>query len=817
MDALRDLAGGTAVVAAHEDLAALADAGRAAGPFLVIDPQRIAGGFSRTLQLETGESVTVVSFDELDPPTLAAIRAEAAGLGPGFRAVHVRPGGALVTPALSAIALPEPDLVLGPDDVVAVTGGGKGIAAECALALARQTGCRIATIGRHAPAADPALAANLARFAASGVRAVHVAADVTDAAALRGALASAVAELGPITVLVHAAAINEPCAVRDLTAAELRRTIAPKLAGLDHFVASVDRDRLKAIATFGSIIARTGLPGEAHYALANDLLRRATLRLAAELPACRCTVLEWSAWAEVGMAERMGRLDALIQRGLVPIAIDDGVALFLRALGATGAIAITGRLGDAGIASFHPRALPLSRFLERPLVHVPGVELVSEVELSPAVDRYLDDHVIDGARVMPAVLQIEAALQVVAALTGEPARWRIAAVQFPRAIVVDDTDSRIRIAACSLEDGRAEVVITASDDAYRSECTRMTLEPEPGVQGAPAGAAPTGVGLPAPYGELLPQRGRFARITGYHQIQARRCRFTVQTANPAGAWFAHHAPAALRLADPGVRDAMLHGMQVAVPHERLVPVVARDVRLAAHWPPGEVMVEAWELAGQNGEYTWTLVARDAGGAEIERWSEVTFRSLGERHAIPGLALRPWLERRLVELAPSVAIAAFDATPASGPHDVWHRPDGRPERAGTPISASTAGGFRVIVAGPGVSCDLEVIEPRTVEQWRDLLGDHAGLAGHLAGLTGEPFDHAATRLWTALECAGKLGRPAAHLLLVSTADHAVSLRAGTIEVISLVCQVSGQGSGQGWIAVSVATEASPAMADVEAAS
>jgi enediyne polyketide synthase len=598
-------------------------------------------------------------------------------------------------------------------------------------------------------------------------------------------------------------------------------------------LASVARDRLKAIATFGSIIARTGLPGEAHYALANDLLRRATLRLAAELPACRCAVLEWSAWAEVGMAERIGRLDALIQRGLLPIAIDDGVAMFLRALGATGAIAIVGRLGDAGIASFSPRALPLSRFVERPLVHVPGVELVSEVELSPAIDRYLDDHVIDGARVMPAVLQIEAAIQVVAALTGEPARWRIAAVQFPRAIVVDDAGARIRIAACLVDRGRAEVVITASGDGHSSECTRMTLEADATPAAPPAaeapraapteapGAAPGAPGLPAPYGELLPQRGRFARIAGYQEIQARRCRFGVRTASPAGPWFAHHVPAALRLADPGVRDAMLHGMQVAVPHERLVPVAARDVRLAAHWPPGEVVVEARELSGKNGEHTWTLVARDASGSEIERWSEVTFRSLGERRTIPELALRPWLERRLGALAPSVAVAAFappaHAAHATGPREVRHRPDGRPELPGTQISASAAGGLRIVVTGTGVACDLETIAPRTAEQWRDLLGDHTELAGHLARLAGEPFDHAATRLWTALECAAKLGRPAPQLLLVSAADHAVSLRAGTIEVTSLVCEVSGQGSAHRWIAVSVATEAQAVIAGIEAAS
>lgn len=816
-DVLDGTAGGTAIVVSDADLDAIVDGARAGGPFLVLDPGRIAGGFARTLHLETGQPVTVVSFeDPAAPSTIAAIRAEAAGLTEGFRAVHVGPGGVLTTTVLAATSLPEPDLALGPDDVVVVTGGGKGIAAECALALARRTGCRLITIGRHAPAADPGLVANLERFAVYGVRVVHVAADVTCAAALRAGLLPAIDALGQVTAILHAAAVNEPRAIRDITAADLRRTIAPKLAGLHNTLACIDRTRLRAVVSFGSIIARTGLPGEAHYALANDLLRRATLELSHELPACRCAVLEWSAWAEVGMAERIGRLDALIQRGLSPISIDDGVRMFLRSLGASGAIAITGRLGDAGIAAFRPRALPLSRFIERPLVHVPEVELVSEVELSPSVDRYLDDHVLDGARVMPAVLQIEAAHQVVAALAPAPVRWRIAALQFPHAIVVDDDGVRIRIAACLLDGGRAEIVITASADDHRAECMRMTLEPDAPSLDSLASVAVDGGSLQAPYGELLPQRGRFARIAGYQQLETRRCRFSVRTASDAGPWFAHHVPAALCLADPGVRDAMLHGIQVAVPHHRLVPVAARDVRLATRWPQGEIVVEAWELAGKDGEYTWTLVARDAHGAEIERWSEVTFRSLGERRAIPVVTLRPWLERYLGELAPAVRIAALHAssrTPEPLP-GVVHRPDHRPEAGAGGISVSTGGGLRLAITGPhGVACDLEAIEARPADVWRDLLGPHAELAARLARLSGEPFDHAATRVWTALECAAKLGHPDPHLLLVTAAGAAVSLRAGTIEVTSLVIQVIGRGS----VAIGVATAAAPMMAGIDAAS
>ena len=51
-----------------------------------------------------------------------------------------------------------------------VTGGGKGIAAECALALAIERDVKLGLIGRARPEDDSILAANLSRMAASGAR-----------------------------------------------------------------------------------------------------------------------------------------------------------------------------------------------------------------------------------------------------------------------------------------------------------------------------------------------------------------------------------------------------------------------------------------------------------------------------------------------------------------------------------------------------------------------------------------------------------------------------------------------------------------------
>jgi NAD(P)-dependent dehydrogenase (short-subunit alcohol dehydrogenase family) len=77
------------------------------------------------------------------------------------------------------------------DDVAVVIGGGKGIAAECALLLARQ-GAAIVLVGRS-PADDPEVAATLARAQRDGFRFRYVEADALQPDGLSGALQPALA------------------------------------------------------------------------------------------------------------------------------------------------------------------------------------------------------------------------------------------------------------------------------------------------------------------------------------------------------------------------------------------------------------------------------------------------------------------------------------------------------------------------------------------------------------------------------------------------------------------------------------------------
>lgn len=112
---------------------------------------------------------------------------------------------------------------LGPADVLLVTGGGKGIAAKCALAV----------LGRARPEQDKTLAENLARFAAAGVRCAYVSADVTDETAVRAAEAEAEGKLGKITGFLHGAGTNTPQLISTLDEAAFQRTLAPKLTGAE--------------------------------------------------------------------------------------------------------------------------------------------------------------------------------------------------------------------------------------------------------------------------------------------------------------------------------------------------------------------------------------------------------------------------------------------------------------------------------------------------------------------------------------------------------------------------------------------------------
>ena len=62
---------------------------------------------------------------------------------------------------------------------------------------------------------------------------------------------------------------------------------------------------------------------------------------------------------------------------------------------------VAGRFGIPPALPVEGDELPLLRFLERPLVDYPGIELVADADLTSETDPYLDDHVFRGERSSP--------------------------------------------------------------------------------------------------------------------------------------------------------------------------------------------------------------------------------------------------------------------------------------------------------------------------------------------------------------------------------------------------------------------------------
>lgn len=830
--------------------AALSQAGRCR--FVAVQDRRGAAALAKTLHLEApAVPVTVITVPLDAPPGAGLADAIAADVGAtaGFSEVHYDAAGTRRVPLLRPVmdlADHGGELPLGPGDVLLVSGGGKGITAECALTLARDTGAAIALLGRSDPAADAELAANLGRMDAAGARYVYLQADVTDASEVAAAVAQVKAELGPVTAILHGAGRNAPVPLTMLDEAAFHATLAPKIGGLEALLAAVDPAALKLVITFGSIIGRAGLRGQADYATANDWLTEMTRQLGAQLieqgsPDCRCVALEWSVWSGAGMGEKLGVLESLIREGISPISLDAGIEM-LRSVLATPAapssLVVMSRSGDLPTITLEPSELPLSRFIDRPRVYYPGIELVADAELSADRDPYLVDHLLDGDLLFPAVLGMEAMAQAAAVLAGPVRPVVLENLEFLRPIVVPpDGTATIRIAALVRGDG-VDVAIRSSDTGFQADHFRATLRhhgTRPFDPGRPVPAVGTSrVPLDAAadlYGGVFFQGKRFQRVLGYRRLAATSCVVEI-SAGSGDEWFGSYFSRALILGDPGARDAFMHGIQCCVPNATLLPAgVERIYPAGPDELTGQVILLAAERTKDGDTYTYDLDVCTEDGRILERWEGLRLQAVrktdGRGPWIPAL-LGPFLERQAGELTRSAVRCAVEPDPPSGadgrdsrrrqttvavgrmldrPAEITHRGDGKPQVAGDgaaaagpgqsniAISASHGGGVTLAVAGPEqVGCDVERIAERTTGDWQGLLtADQFALAELIQRERHEEPAAAATRVWSAVECLRKTGRALTGPITLAAdgQDGWVLLQSGAAKIATFVTSVLDQ--------------------------
>jgi enediyne polyketide synthase len=762
------------------------------------------GAFARTLHLEAPEVTCCVIDVPTGHPMAPKWAVQEALAASGYSEVHYDREGIRRTPVLKAVR-PEVSPVwsdgLGSRDVLLVTGGGKGIGAECALHLARETGVRLALLGRSRPETDLSLSSNLQRIAGSGAAFQYFSADVTDHESVRDAVHAAEKALGPVTSVLHSAGNNTPQLITGLEIDAFQRTLKPKLDGLRNVLAAIQPERLRLLITFGSLIARTGLPGEADYGMANEWLRRYLEEWHEKHPMCRCLHLDWSVWAGVGMGERLSRLRTLTQQGITPIPVDEGLRilheLIKRDVHDT-SLVIAGRFGDPPTISLEQPELPFLRFLEHVRTHVPGVELIADSELSTESDPYLNEHVYEGERLVPAVIGLEAMAQVVMPLLNTKTPPEFEEVKFQEAIPIPAGGAiTLRVAALVTKPGRCRVVLRSSTTAFQIDhfcatCTVMgdTRRHDESWTPGEAGMLPLAAEKDL-YGKLLFHSGRFRRLYGYHLLRAKECIAEI-TAAVSCDWFWRYLPGELVLGDPAVRDTAIHAIQCCIPQSSLLPFAVRHISTARLPGVDAGFVHAKERESDGETFVYDVEITDSHGTVLEQWAGLRLRRMKDvalDGTLPAPLLGPLLERRIVSLVPGWE-ATVIVEPADGrdrraqsevavrratgiSRRVVRRPDGKPEIVGSKLHVSASHSADLIVAVAGtkvVSCDAEQVVRKPKSVWLDLLGvDRFTLAELIAQRTQVGFDIAATHVWTATECLAKAGAIPGSPLVLDTCD------------------------------------------------
>ncbi len=230
--------------------------------------------------------------------------------------------GIPVTPAAPRAV--ERRLELSPQATYLVTGGLSGFGLRTAEWLADRGARHLVLIGRRGAVAEEAKTA-LARLERKGVRVLARAADVTDRRALETLFADIGRQMPPLRGIVHAAMVIDDRLIRDMSAAQIRRVLEPKLLGAQHLHELTQNMPMDFFVLYSSATTLFGNPGQANYVAANQGLEAlARARRAAGLPAIS---IRWGAIDDVGFLARNQEIKQALQGRMGGAALQSGAAL----------------------------------------------------------------------------------------------------------------------------------------------------------------------------------------------------------------------------------------------------------------------------------------------------------------------------------------------------------------------------------------------------------------------------------------------------------------------------------------------------------
>ena len=553
------------------------------GRLLAVSPHPGWAGLWAALHTEHPAIGITTVRAELDQVGLRA--ASLLGAEPGeYRELTIDADGALRELVMAPATERPGSFPLAEGDVVLISRGA-GAAGQALAQVLACCGAAVAFVGRDHPGRDDAVITALEQLRQAGAAITYEIVNPASPGALHAAVRRIERRLGPVTAVVHAVRPTPPRAIASLSSADLRAHVASETRLLDQLVtAARGPDRALAfIITFGSVTGRYGLGEDAMAALAAGMVADHGERLAAASVGCRPLHIDWPA--------------------AMPVA--DGSRLLLNVLGAAARLPVRLAVhGRVGMRAPRPVALTSAtdpsltgRFIERVLVHYPGVELIAEATVDATTDPYLTDYVVD-APLLPPTIAIEAMAQAASALAGAPLR-SATAVSMAAPIELPRQQPAAVIRLCALAAGDAVTVVLRCDSTgFAVDHVRATFRRADLALSGDHGACAQVTGVIKAnelYGPVCFQAGRFRRLSAVRFAGSQSATGALDLADEP--WFpaAAHVPELL-LGSPAMTDAALQLAQACLPHRRMLFAGAASATFTGLRGSGVVQLHATQVS-----------------------------------------------------------------------------------------------------------------------------------------------------------------------------------------------------------------------------
>ena len=250
-----------------------------------------------------------------------------------------------------------------PDSVFIVTGGAKGITAQCVIELAKYYQCKWILLGRSRLIEnEPSSLQNCSTeleikkqimqdFLANGEKptpvkvgnrckqilssreikqtlntladldnyAEYIDLDVTDTTAVKSKISSIEKRLGTVSGIIHGAGNLADKLIENKTEKDFEKVYSAKVKGLENIISCIDITQLKHLVLFSSVAGFFGNVGQTDYALANEILNKSAHLIKQYNPSCHVVSINWGPWDSGMVSPQLKKFFELYNIDLIPV------------------------------------------------------------------------------------------------------------------------------------------------------------------------------------------------------------------------------------------------------------------------------------------------------------------------------------------------------------------------------------------------------------------------------------------------------------------------------------------------------------------